>query len=138
MTSRLAVQSQRALTTKTDRLFLLVMDKLNLRTTKDRRSNPTTETQERAQFMSRPNLLEEVTVKSIFHPTDFSEASEVAFVHALKIALVAGATLTMLHVEARPSSEWQDFPRVRGTLERWRLIPMGSPKSVVGKARHQS
>ena len=72
--------------------------------------NPTTETQERGQFMGRSNLLEEVRVKSIFHPSDFSEASEVAFAHALKIALVAGATLTMLHVEASHSTEWQDFP----------------------------
>lgn len=83
--------------------------------------------------MGRSNLLEEVRVKSIFHPSDFSEASEVAFAHALKIALVAGATLTMLHVEASHSTEWQEFPGVRDTLERWKLIPMGSSKSVVGK-----
>jgi len=83
--------------------------------------------------MGRSNLLEEVGVKSIFHPSDFSEASEVAFAHALKIALVAGATLTMLHVEASHSTEWQEFPGVRDTLERWKLIPMGSSKSVVGK-----
>ena len=83
--------------------------------------------------MGRSNLLEEVGVKSIFHPSDFSEASEVAFAHALKIALVAGATLTMLHVEESHSTEWQEFPGVRDTLERWKLIPMGSSKSVVGK-----
>ena len=83
--------------------------------------------------MGRSNLLEEVGVKSIFHPSDFSEASEVAFAHALKIALVAGATRTMLHVEASHSTEWQEFPGVRDTLERWKLIPMGSSKSVVGK-----
>ena len=29
-----------------------------------------------------------IKVESIFHPSDFSEASEVAFAHALKIALV--------------------------------------------------
>src|SRR6476620_6690837 len=83
--------------------------------------------------MSRSNLLEEVRVKSIFHPSDFSEASEVAFVHALKMALVAGAKLTMLHVEASPGAEWQDFPGVRDTLERWGLIPKDSPKSAVGQ-----
>ena len=74
-----------------------------------------------------------VKLESIFHPSDFSEASEVAFVHALKIALVAGAKLTMLHVEASPGAEWQDFPGVRETLERWELIPKGSPKSAVGQ-----
>src|SRR6185312_12422742 len=78
----------------------------------DNSSPDTNETQERAQFMSRSNLLEEVRVKSIFHPSDFSQASEVAFAHALKIALVAGATLTILHVQASPGTEWQDFPGV--------------------------
>jgi len=72
-------------------------------------------------------------LESIVHPSDFSEASEVAFVHALKIALVAGAKLTMLHVEASSGAEWQDFPGVRDTLERWGLIPKGSPKSAVGQ-----
>ena len=50
-------------------------------------------------------MREGVKLESIFHPSDFSEASEVAFAHALKIALVAGAKLTMLHVEATPSAE---------------------------------
>ena len=83
--------------------------------------------------MSQAKTLEGVKLESIFHPSDFSEASEVAFVHALKIALVAGAKLTMLHVEASPAAEWQDFPGVRDTLERWGLIPKGSPKSAVGR-----
>jgi len=82
--------------------------------------------------MSQTNLLDGIRVKSIFHPSDFSEASEVAFAHALKIALVVGAKLTVLHVEASPSAEWRDFPGVRDTLERWKLIPKGSPKSAVG------
>ena len=81
--------------------------------------------------MSQAILLDAIRVKSIFHPSDFSEASEVAFVHALKIALVVGAKLTVLHVEASPSAKWQDFPGVRDTLERWKLIPTGSPKSAV-------
>jgi nucleotide-binding universal stress UspA family protein len=69
----------------------------------------------------------------VFHPSDFSEASEVAFAHAMKIALVVRARLIMLHVEASRSVEWQDFPGVRDTLERWGLIPKGSPKSAVGQ-----
>jgi nucleotide-binding universal stress UspA family protein len=83
--------------------------------------------------VSQTNLLEAVKVESIFHPSDFSKASEVAFLHALKIALVARAKLTVLHVEASPSVQWQDFPGVRDTLERWKLIPKGSPKSAVGQ-----
>jgi nucleotide-binding universal stress UspA family protein len=83
--------------------------------------------------MTQTKILDGVKLKSIFHPSDFSEASEVAFVHALKMALVAGANFTMLHVEASPGAEWQDFPGVRDTLERWGLIPKDSPKSAVGQ-----
>ena len=72
-------------------------------------------------------------MESVFHPSDFSEASAVAFTHALKIALVARARLIMLHIEASRGTEWQDFPGVRDTLERWGLIPKGSPKSAVGQ-----
>jgi nucleotide-binding universal stress UspA family protein len=74
-----------------------------------------------------------VKVESIFHPSDFSEASEIAFVHALKIALVTQARLSMLHVTAGSNVGWQDFPGVRDTLERWKLIPPESPRSAVGQ-----
>jgi nucleotide-binding universal stress UspA family protein len=83
--------------------------------------------------MTQNKILEEVKLESIFHPSDFSEASEVAFAHALRIALVVEAKLTMLHIEASPTTEWQDFPGVRETLERWGLIPADSPKSAVGQ-----
>ena len=59
-------------------------------------------------------------VLRIVHPTDFSAASDVAFWHALKLALVTGAELDLLHV-SRQSHRigWEDFPGVRATLERW-------------------
>lgn len=72
-------------------------------------------------------------IESIFHPSDFSAASEIAFAHALKIALVSGAALDMMHVAADPDADWGDFPGVRETLERWNLIPPGSPKSAVAQ-----
>jgi nucleotide-binding universal stress UspA family protein len=72
-------------------------------------------------------------ITSIFHASDFSEASATAFVHALKIALVTEATLMMLHVDPNYGADWSDFPGVRTTLERWGLIPKGSPKSAVGR-----
>jgi nucleotide-binding universal stress UspA family protein len=77
--------------------------------------------------------LENARIESIFHPSDFSQASEVAFLHALKIALVAKAQLSVMHVSADASAEWQDFPGVRETLERWKLLPEGSPKSAVAQ-----
>jgi nucleotide-binding universal stress UspA family protein len=73
-----------------------------------------------------------IKVESIFLPSDFSEASEVAFVHALKMALAARAKLRMLHVTENPLAEWHDFPGVRDTLERWKLIPKGSSRSAIG------
>ena len=72
--------------------------------------------------MSHTNPLEGIKVESVFHPSDFSEASEVAFAHALRMALMAGAKLSTLHVTDNANVEWQDFPGVRDTLERWKLM----------------
>jgi nucleotide-binding universal stress UspA family protein len=70
-------------------------------------------------------------IRSIFHPSDFSAASEVAFAHALKIALVTHGSLNILHVAEHGRTEWTDFPGVRATLERWGLIPKGSGRGAV-------
>lgn len=70
---------------------------------------------------------------SVLHPTDFSEASETAFAHALAVAIKNKADLTILHVAPDKNHEvsWQDFPSVRKTLERWGLLESGSRKSAV-------
>jgi nucleotide-binding universal stress UspA family protein len=70
-------------------------------------------------------------IASILHPSDFSAASEVAFAHALKAALIAKARLTMMHVSPSMTAEWTDFPGVRDTLARWGLLPPDSPRSAV-------
>jgi nucleotide-binding universal stress UspA family protein len=70
-------------------------------------------------------------IDNVLHPSDFTEASRVAFAHALKAALVARARLTLLHVSKNGGHEWMDFPGVRETLERWNLLPKGSLKSAV-------
>ena len=67
----------------------------------------------------------------VFHPSDFSVASEIAFAHALKIALVSRATLHILHVSDPSHVPWEEFPGVRDTLERWGLIPAGSSRRAV-------
>ena len=41
-------------------------------------------------------------------------------VHALKISLVAGAQLTLMRVRPDLNDPSDDFPDVRGTIERWR------------------
>lgn len=71
-------------------------------------------------------------IHRIFHPTDFSQDSQVAFVHALKLALVFRAELTIMHVDPDVSPEgFEDFPRIRPTLAQWGLLPESSSKGDV-------
>jgi len=72
-------------------------------------------------------------VTSVFHPTDFSEASQLAFAHALAVALRQKTQLTILHVgrDLLAEDEWVKFPAVRRTLESWGCLEPGSPRSAV-------
>ncbi|NGZ11621.1 MAG: universal stress protein [Nitrospira sp. LK70] len=79
------------------------------------------------------NSFEGPVLQRIVHPSDFSEAGESAFVHALVAALTAKATLTILHVAGRRDDSWTDFPGVRETLERWGLLPKNSERADVSK-----
>lgn len=63
-------------------------------------------------------------------------ASEVAFGHALKIALQSRAKLDIMHVEkhlGRGEPCWLDFPAVRATLTRWGILPEGVRREEVAK-----
>ena len=70
-------------------------------------------------------------LQHVFHPSDFSAASETAFAHALKTALIAKAALTVFHVSPDWKEHWTEFPGVRQTLERWGILPKDSPKFAV-------
>jgi nucleotide-binding universal stress UspA family protein len=72
-------------------------------------------------------------IETILHPTDFSADSEEAFAHALAICLFLRGELTLLHAgdEYLDGDDWQKFPPVRKTLERWKLLPPGSPRAAV-------
>jgi nucleotide-binding universal stress UspA family protein len=71
-------------------------------------------------------------IQSIFHPSDFSPASDSAFAHALAIALVGKTELVIMHAgHVHVMEDWARFPRVRKTLERWQLLAPGSPRSAV-------
>lgn len=70
-------------------------------------------------------------VESVFHPSDFSEASEAAFAHALAIALIGRTDLAILHAGGSMPESWTRFPAVRRTLERWGLLERGSPRRAV-------
>ena len=73
-------------------------------------------------------------IRTIVHPTDFSEASAEAFAHALRIALIEQSTLYLLHVaEPGDDTDWSQFPHVRATLARWGLLDEGASADAVGE-----
>lgn len=69
----------------------------------------------------------------VLHPTDFSEASILAFAHALKITLVLGTKITIFHSRNREdeANNMDLFPSVRSTLVRWGLIREGSSRCTI-------
>jgi nucleotide-binding universal stress UspA family protein len=74
----------------------------------------------------------------IFHPSDFTEASEVAFAHALKLALETKAEFEIAHVARHLTDHhgdihWSDFPGVREALARWGILPHGASRDDVVK-----
>ena len=71
-------------------------------------------------------------IRRILHSSDFSEASLIAFAHALKAALIGKSKLTLIHV-SDDEIDGTEFPGVRETLERWKLLPPGSPQSAVAE-----
>ena len=76
-----------------------------------------------------------LTLRSIIHPTDFSDASAEAFAHALRIALTAKCALTLVHVAAvRDQAEWTSFPHIRAALSGWGLASEhDTPRAVAAK-----
>ncbi|MGZ9133108.1 MAG: universal stress protein [Nitrospira sp.] len=81
-----------------------------------------------------PNDLSDVSLlQRVLHPSDFSEAGNQAFAHALVVALIAKSKLTILHVSGGRNGLWNDFPGVRDTLERWGRLPRNSERADVSK-----
>lgn len=76
-------------------------------------------------------------VDFVLHPTDLSEASLVAFHHALAIAVRRGAQFTLLHAQGRRATDnWADFPSVRATLAKWRKA--GTTADLGARIRNSS
>jgi nucleotide-binding universal stress UspA family protein len=76
-------------------------------------------------------------VDFVLHPTDLSEASLVAFHHALAISIRYSAQFTLLHaVGRRETDSWPGFPSVRDTLARWRSA--GSTHGIEDRIRRSS
>jgi nucleotide-binding universal stress UspA family protein len=75
-----------------------------------------------------------ISVSNIIHPTDFSRGSDVAFAHALRIALGTKGQLEILHVDREKSRpNWDDYPSVRDTLCKWNILAADAHKSDVAK-----
>jgi nucleotide-binding universal stress UspA family protein len=71
----------------------------------------------------------------ILHPTDFSPESELAFAHALRLAVTNQAELHLLHVGGSPDMDldWDRFPAVRQTLQKWGLLEPGARRSDISQ-----
>jgi len=80
--------------------------------------------------MDESLIMQTPFVDSVFHPSDFSAASENAFLHALALALVRMTEFTILHT-SNSREDWRNFPAVRATLERWGVLQPGSTRSAV-------
>lgn len=72
-------------------------------------------------------------LKKIFHPTDYTEASVLAFYHGLKIALNSNASITIMQVDNDSSPSWDQYPGVRRTLFHWNLLPKKSKPEDIAK-----
>ena len=69
------------------------------------------------------------SIRTILHPTDFSDLSGAAFAHALRIALAARCKLQLLHVVQRDAGAALSFPNVRRLLVQWGLLDEDDPLS---------
>jgi nucleotide-binding universal stress UspA family protein len=75
-----------------------------------------------------------MSVGNILHPTDFSHGSDVAFAHALRLAVDAKGELEILHVDRyQTRADWDSYPSVRDTLRKWRVLPAGAKRTDVAK-----
>lgn len=72
-------------------------------------------------------------MRTVLHASDFSEASLVAFAHALKATLISKSKLVLIHIGDNGRRNGTEFPQVRETLARWKLMPAGSPPSAVAE-----
>ena len=66
-------------------------------------------------------------IQAIAHPTDFTPESDVAFAHALRLAVAYRCRLELLHVRGPSAHDSFDtFPHVRERLIRWGMLDSGA------------
>ena len=69
-------------------------------------------------------------IESVVLATDLSEGAELAFAHALAVAVLRRARLTLLHVTSDDEVD-KSQPAVRATLARWHLLEPGGSQEAV-------
>lgn len=69
------------------------------------------------------------SIRTILHPTDFSDLSGAVFAHALRIALAARSKLQLLHIVQNDAGGALAFPNVRRLLVQWGLLEEDDPPS---------
>ncbi len=75
--------------------------------------------------MSR--TLHPLRIYRVFHPTDFSESGDLAFAHALRVALACQCELSLMHVDPPTASpDFEHFPAVRDRLITWGELQPGA------------
>jgi nucleotide-binding universal stress UspA family protein len=77
-----------------------------------------------------------IPLSYLVHPTDFTAQGEVAFAHALRLALAVKGHLCVVHAEslaADDDPDWGAFPGVRAMLSRWGLLAPDAPRSAVAE-----
>jgi nucleotide-binding universal stress UspA family protein len=69
----------------------------------------------------------------VLFATDLSHDGDLAFAHALRIALAGKGELAIVHAASRDviGKEWDQFPRVRASLAGWGFLEFGAPASAV-------
>ena len=75
--------------------------------------------------------VDQLPFQSILHPTDYSEASKVAFAHALRLSVAARSALHLLHVdEEGEETEWARFPSAPELLQQWAMVETATPEAL--------
>jgi nucleotide-binding universal stress UspA family protein len=71
--------------------------------------------------MDRESVVNDNGIHGILHPTDLSEGCDRVYTHAVKVAALSGAALSVLHVHHDPDEpvNWQRLPAPGELLGAW-------------------
>lgn len=71
-------------------------------------------------------------IERIALPTDLTTASSCAFIHALRLAMLARCGLDLMHVKApHDTTDWSAFPHVREVLAQWDVMDRNDPPAEI-------